>query len=112
VILPASAKIVITAGHAGVDLSTGKLVTSSVAVQISAAFDCCNAALKSAGVTEGLAVAHRIASFFLDVNNDEVMMGIWRARYPERRPVWTSVGVKSLVGEGMVVGIQAEALLI
>jgi len=79
--IPANAKIVITAGQAGMDLRTGKLVETSVASQISAAFDCCDAALKSAGVTEGLAAAHKMASFFIDIRHDPIMMYIWRKRY-------------------------------
>jgi enamine deaminase RidA (YjgF/YER057c/UK114 family) len=111
VTIPANAKIVITAGQAGLDLKTGKLVETSISDQISAAFDCCDAALKSAGVKDGLAAAHRMASFFIDVRHDTIMMEIWRTRYPNRKPAWTSVGVASLVLSGMMVEIQAEALL-
>jgi enamine deaminase RidA (YjgF/YER057c/UK114 family) len=111
VTIPANAKIVIAAGQAGMGLKTGKLVETSIPDQISAAFDCCDAALKSAGVKEGLAAAHKMASFFIDIRHDPIMIEIWRKRYSDRRPTWTSVGVASLCLSGMMVEIQAEALL-
>ena len=110
-VLPANARIAVTAGQAGVDLVTGKLVESSPADQIGAAFDCCDAALKAAGVAQGLASAHKILSFFLDTRYEPLMMEIWRSRYPNRRPTWTCVGSSSLCMQGMICEIQAEAIL-
>jgi hypothetical protein len=48
------------------DLKTTMLVETSVPDQISAAFDCCEAALKKARVEEGVAVAHKTSRFFTD----------------------------------------------
>jgi enamine deaminase RidA (YjgF/YER057c/UK114 family) len=107
----ANIKIMITAGQAGKDLNTDKLETS-ISDQISATFNCCDAALESAGVTEGLGAAHKMASFFIGIRHDPIMMEIWRKRYANRRPTWTSVGVESLCLSGMMVEIRAEALIV
>ena len=74
VILPSSPKIVITAGQAGIDLKTGKVVTTSAEAQISAAFDCVEAALKKAGVGKGLLAVHKFLTFMLDTDLEPVMM--------------------------------------
>jgi enamine deaminase RidA (YjgF/YER057c/UK114 family) len=58
--IPANSRIVITAGQAGFDLKTGILVETSVEDQISAAFDCVDAALRSAGVKDGMASVHKM----------------------------------------------------
>jgi enamine deaminase RidA (YjgF/YER057c/UK114 family) len=112
VVLPPNAQIVITAGQAGLDTQTGKLVETSPADQISAAFDCCDLALKSAGVVNGLGSAHKILSFFLDTRYETLMMEIWRKRYPDHRPTWTCVGASNLCIQGMICEIQAEAVLL
>ncbi|OAL35122.1 hypothetical protein AYO20_05599 [Fonsecaea nubica] len=111
VVLPASAKIVITAGQAGCDLKTGKVVTTSAEAQISAAFDCVEAALKKAGVEKGLLGVHKFLTFMLDTDLEPVMMKIWRERCPGHRPTWTCVGSSKLCFPEMIVEIQAEATL-
>ncbi|KIW67906.1 hypothetical protein PV04_07121 [Phialophora macrospora] len=111
VVLPASPKIVITAGQAGIDLKTGKVVTSSPEAQISAAFDCVEAALKKAGVEKGLLAVHKFLTFMLDTDLEPVMMKIWRERCPGHRPTWTCVGSHKLCFPEMIVEIQAEATL-
>jgi enamine deaminase RidA (YjgF/YER057c/UK114 family) len=58
--IPANSRIVITAGQVGFDLKTGILVETSVEDQISAAFDCVDAALRSAGVKDGLTSVHKM----------------------------------------------------
>jgi enamine deaminase RidA (YjgF/YER057c/UK114 family) len=110
-ILPASARLVITAGQAGCDLTTGALVESSVAAQIEASFDCVDAALKIAGVKKGLGSAHKIVSYLIDCRNEPLMMEIWRRRYPGQRPTWTCIGVSNMCAKGMVCEIQGEAIL-
>lgn len=110
--VPANARIVITAGQAGFDLQTGKLVETSVEDQILAAFDCVDAALRSAGVKDGLLSAHKMVSYLTDVRDEPLMMEIWRRRYPECRPTWTAVGVTSLCIRGMVIEIQGEAAIL
>jgi enamine deaminase RidA (YjgF/YER057c/UK114 family) len=111
VIIPANAQIAITAGQAGIDLSTGKLVESSPEAQIEACFDCCDVALKSAGVPDGLSSAHKVVSFLPDQRYDPLMMSIWRRRYPGKRPTWMSVGSGALGLKGMIVELQAEAIV-
>lgn len=110
--LPVSARLIITAGQAGCDLKTGELVTTSVADQISATFDCVDAALKSAGVEKGLEAVHKMLSYFVDIRYEPLMMEIWRKRYPEVRPTWTAVGVSSLCISGMLIEIAAEATIL
>ncbi|KAH8774861.1 Endoribonuclease L-PSP/chorismate mutase-like protein [Hyaloscypha finlandica] len=109
--IPASSRTVITAGQAGFDLKTGILVETSVEEQISAAFDCVDAALRSGGVKDGLASVHKMVSYFTDARNEPLMMEIWRKRYPDVRPTWTAVGVTGLCLKGMVIEIQAEATI-
>ena len=53
---------------------TGKLVKTSISDHIWAAFDCCDATLKSARVTEGLAATHKMACFFIDIHHDPIVM--------------------------------------
>ncbi|WAO91228.1 Hypothetical protein NCS54_00868800 [Fusarium falciforme] len=110
--LPPNAQLVLTAGQAGIDLSTGQLVESSPEAQIEACFDCCDIALKSAGVIDGLASAFKIISFLPDQRYDPLMMAIWRRRYPDHRPIWMSVGSGALGLKGMIVELQAEAYVV
>jgi enamine deaminase RidA (YjgF/YER057c/UK114 family) len=111
VVIPANAHIAITAGQAGIDLHTGKLVESSPEAQIEACFDCVDVALKSAGVVDGLASAHKVVSFLTDQRYDPLMMEIWRRRYPGKRPTWMSVGSAALGLKGMTIEFQAEAVI-
>ncbi|KAI0146127.1 YjgF-like protein [Xylariaceae sp. FL1272] len=111
VTIPANAKIVITAGQAGVDRKTGKLVETSIADQIEAAFEGADLSLKAAGVTRGLAGAHKILTFLIDMRYESVMMDIWQRLYPNHRPTWTCVGVSNFSMRGMFVEMQAEAIL-
>ncbi len=111
VAIPANVKIVITAGQGGLDLQTGKVVTSSPEAQITAAFDAVESALKKAGVSKGLFAVHKFLSFMLDTDLEPLMMEIWRKRCPGHRPTWTCVGASKLCLPGMIVEIQAEAIL-
>ncbi|KAL4780907.1 Endoribonuclease L-PSP/chorismate mutase-like protein [Aspergillus varians] len=111
VVLPANSKIVITAGQAGVDRTTGELVETSVADQIEAAFIGADLALKAAGVTAGLGAAHKILTFLIDMRYESVMMEIWKRKWPGHLPTWTCVGVSNLSMRGMFVEMQAEAVL-
>jgi enamine deaminase RidA (YjgF/YER057c/UK114 family) len=112
VVIPAHGRIAITAGQAGIDLRTGKLVESSPEAQIEACFDCLDVALKSAGVVQGLASAHKVVSFLPDQRHDPIMMEIWRRRYPGKRPTWMSVGSGVLGLKGMIIELQAEAVIV
>jgi enamine deaminase RidA (YjgF/YER057c/UK114 family) len=112
VVIPANARIAITAGQAGIDLRTGKLVESSPEAQIEACFDCVDVALKSAGVVHGVASAHKVVSFLPDQRYDPIMMEIWRRRYPGKRPTWMSVGSGVQGLKGMIIELQAEAVIV
>lgn len=111
IVLPVSAQIVVTAGQPGLDLKTGQVVTTSTEAQISAAFDCVEAALKKAGVSKGLLGVHKFLTFMLDTDLEPVMMEIWRKRCPGHLPTWTCVGASKLCLPGMLIEIQAEATL-
>ncbi len=109
---PANGRIAVTAGQPGIDLKTGKLVTSSKEAQIEAAFDMVDAALKAAGASGGLATAHKMTIFYLDIRNDEpILMGILRKRYPDTRPALLAIGTPTLAISGMHVEVQAEAVV-
>ncbi|KFY15371.1 hypothetical protein V491_05700 [Pseudogymnoascus sp. VKM F-3775] len=109
VVLSPTSKIVITSGQPGFDLKTGNLVTISNEAQISAAFDCVEAAIRKAGVANGLMGVYKFTSYMLDTDHEPLMMEIWRKRCPNHRPTWTCVGVSKLCIPGMMVEIHAEA---
>lgn len=109
--IPLTGQLVVTAGQPGFDLKTGQLVTSSIAEEAGACFDCVEAALQSAGVKGGLSAAHKFTAFLVDLKHDEDLMEVWRARHPNHRPAWVTVGVKELAVPGMHFEIQAEAII-
>jgi enamine deaminase RidA (YjgF/YER057c/UK114 family) len=108
--VPLTGKLVVTTGHVGVDLKTGALVTSSTEAEFDAIFDCLDAALKNAGVQGGLASAHKLVAYYTRAEDESIMLGIFRKRYPGHTPTWTSVVVASLVNPGMHAEVQAEAI--
>lgn len=108
--VPLSGKLVMTTGHVGVDLKTGQLVTSSVDAEFNAIFDCLDAALRNAGVSLGLAAAHKLVAYFTRAEDEAKMLSIFRSRYPGHTPTWTSVVVAGLVNPGMHAEVQAEAV--
>jgi enamine deaminase RidA (YjgF/YER057c/UK114 family) len=110
VVLPPGAQIVIAAGQAGLNREARK--TATAAEQIEGTFDNCDAALKAAGVKEGLWKAHKIACYLLDVSLEPVMMEIWRRKWPGHKPTWMTVGTSGLCGPGMIVEMQVEAHLV
>ena len=109
--VPLNGHLVVTAGQPGFDLKTGQLVTSSIRDEAEAVFNCVEAALKSAGVTEGLAAAHKFTVFLLDFKHDDILMEVWRNRHPNHRPAWITIGINQLAVEGMHFEIQAEAII-
>ncbi|KAH7034677.1 endoribonuclease L-PSP family protein [Microdochium trichocladiopsis] len=111
VVLPLNAQLVIAAGQPGVD-ARGNMVTSSPKDQIEACFDNCDLALKTAGVTSGLASAHKVHCFVTDIKDEAAVMEVWKSRYPEHRPTWMTLGIKELAAPGMLVEIQVEAHLV
>ena len=109
--IPANGRIAITAGQPGVDLTTGKVVTTSLNDQIEAVFDTLNSALKAAGVKDGMHSAHKMTCFFIDMRNEEAMLDIFQRRYPSTRPALVSVAVPGLALQGMHLEVQAEAVV-
>lgn len=110
-IVPASARLVITSGEPGLNLKTGELVTSSVEAQFHAVYDTVEAVLKNAGVEKGIRGAHKFTALLLDMKDEELLMKIWRERYPGHTPVFMAFGVKQLGMEGMRVELRAEAII-
>lgn len=110
VAIPLSGTLVITTGHVGVDIKTGQLVTSSIEDEFNAVFDCLDAALKNAGVSQGLATAHKLVAYFIHAEHEAKMLGLFRKRYRGHTPTLTSVVVAALVNPGMHLELQAEAI--
>ena len=108
--IPLAGSLVVTTGHVGVDLKTGELVTNSVEAEFNAVFDCLDAALRNAGVTQGLATAHKLVAYFTRPQDETTLLSIFRRRYPGSTPTLTSVVVAALVNPGMHVEVQAEAI--
>lgn len=111
VTIPAGARIAITAGQPGIDLSTGQVVQTSLNDQIEAVFDTLDSALQAAGVKNGMNSAHKMTCFFLDMRNEPAMLEVFRRRYPNTRPALVSVGVPGLALQGMHLEVQAEAVV-
>lgn len=110
--IPLSGHLVITSGQPGFDLKTGQLVTSSLRDEIGACFDCVDAALKSAGVKDGLTAVHKFTAFLLDLRHEAVMMEVWREKAPGHKPTWVTIGANALAVPGMHVEVQAEAMVL
>ncbi|CAG9942598.1 unnamed protein product [Clonostachys rosea f. rosea IK726] len=108
--IPLSGTLVITTGHVGVDMKTGQLITSSIEDEFNAVFDCLDAALNNAGVSQGLATAHKLVAYFTNAEHEAKMLALFRARYPGHTPTLTSVVVAALVNPGMHLELQAEAI--
>lgn len=108
-----------TSGQPGFHLDKNELVTGgpssssspSHREQISACFDCVEAALKAAGVEQGLAAVHKMTVFLLDMKDDGLVSEVWRERMPEHRPTWITIGAAELALPGMVVEMMADAVV-
>ncbi|KAI9150866.1 endoribonuclease l-psp family [Paramyrothecium foliicola] len=108
--VPLAGKLVVTTGHVGLDLETGQFVTSSIDAEFKAIFNCLDAALRNAGVAQGLASAHKIVAYFTRAEDEQKMLGLFRERYPGRTPTWTSVVVSGIVNPSVHAEVQAEAI--
>jgi enamine deaminase RidA (YjgF/YER057c/UK114 family) len=108
-IVPGAGKRVVTSGEAGLDLTTGKLVTSSLEAQIRAAFELLDCVLKGAGVGKGVGGAYKITALVLDMANEQHLMHAFHELYPGHRPTFMTFAVAGLALEGMEVELQAEA---
>ncbi|KAL2846595.1 Endoribonuclease L-PSP/chorismate mutase-like protein [Aspergillus pseudodeflectus] len=109
--LRTNSSLVVTGGQPGFDLARGELVTTSLEDEASACFDCVDAALRSAGVAEGLAQAHKFTCFLTDMRYESVVMRVWRERMPDHRVPWVTVGVAMLAIPAMRIEIAAEAMV-
>ncbi|KAJ5097070.1 hypothetical protein N7456_007791 [Penicillium angulare] len=103
--------LVFTTGHIGLDLKTGNLVNSSVEAEFSAIFDCLDAALKDAGVSNGLGQAYKLVSYLVNGEDESVMQQIFQQRFPGHTPTWTAVVIKSIVVPNMRAEIAAEGVI-
>lgn len=112
VVLPANARLVVASGQPGFDAKQMAIVTSSPRDQIVACFENCDAALKAAGVADGLLSAHKVHVFMTDVKDEPTVMEVWKAKYPAHRPTWMGLGVGSLCTPGMIIEIQVEAHIV
>jgi enamine deaminase RidA (YjgF/YER057c/UK114 family) len=108
--IPNHTSTVILSGQPGFNLKTGQLVTSSIAEEIEACFDCVEAALAAAGVENGLQAIFKITCYLLDVGIEPEVMKVWRKRAPGHRPVWITIGVGSLAVPGMHIEMAPEAV--
>lgn len=108
-VIPTQRSLVTTSGQPGYDLKTGKLVTSSIRAEIEACFDCVEAALRSAGVKDGLKAAHKITTYLTDVRFDSEVLDVWRKRMADHKPTWVTIGVAALAVPGMNIEMTAEA---
>lgn len=106
-----STSLVYTTSHIGLELKTGYLVNHSIEAEFEAIFDCLDAALKNAGVKNGLAEAFKVVSFLVDAKHDPVMQEIFKRRYPGHTPTWTMVIVKEINVPGMSAEMTAEAAI-
>ncbi|CAG9951229.1 unnamed protein product [Clonostachys rosea f. rosea IK726] len=107
VVLPANSKIVITSGEPGLDLDTGKVVTSSVEAQFRAAFNTVDAALKNAGYQGSV----QVTVLMIDMKEEDILMQIWQEVAPGQQAVFMAFGVNHLGLEGMRIELRAEAIL-
>ncbi|GAM90462.1 hypothetical protein ANO11243_085060 [Dothideomycetidae sp. 11243] len=101
---------VYTTGHIGLDLQTGALVHETLEAEFNAIFNCLNAALKGANVRDGCAGAFKFTSYLLKAEHEPVMQAVFKQRWPQHRPTWTTVIVADVAGGGcMHAEIAAEA---
>lgn len=107
--IPLSGKLAITTGHVGVDLKTGKLVNSSIEAEFNAVLDCVDAALQNAGASGGLGDAHKLVAYFTRAEHEDILLRLFKQRWPSATPTLTSVVVAALVNDGMHLELQAEA---
>ena len=101
--------LVSTTSHIGLDLKTGKLVNDAATAEFEAIFACLDAALKNAGVAEGLTRAYKLVSYLVNPEVETVMQRVFQSRFPGHTPTWTVAIVKETV-PGMRAEVTAEAV--
>ncbi|CAG9989155.1 unnamed protein product [Clonostachys byssicola] len=100
-----------TSGEGGLDLKTGKVVTSSLEDQFKAAFKLVDSLLQEAGVEKGIGGAYIIMALVLDMKNEALLMKFFKEIYPDSKPTFMTYAVAVVALEGMEVELQAEALV-
>lgn len=110
--VPLSGKLVTTTTHVGLDLNSGKLVTNSIEDEFTAIFVCLDAALRQAGVRNGVGQAHKVTAYMVNPADESTMQHIFRQRYPGHAPAWATVAVPVIVVPGMRAEVQVEAFLL
>lgn len=106
------ATLVHTTSHLGLDLQTGTLIRDSLQAEISAIFDCLDAALKHAGVQQGCGQAYKFTSYVRVVEQQATVERVFKEKWPHHRPAWVAVIVSDFAGgPGMNAEIAAEAVV-
>lgn len=104
--------LVYTTGHIGLDLTTGKLVYTSLEAEFNAIFDCLDAALQNHGVSGGCGQAFKFVAYLLTPDVESTMQKVFKERWPDHQPTWVTAIVKEVVGGGnMHAEIAAEAVM-
>ena len=95
--------------HTGGFDSKGEISTN-IEAEINQAFANVELSMKEAG-GRGMSQVYRIRSYHipLDERTLAVMVDNIKKWFPDHQPIWTSVGVTHLAGEGMRVEIEASA---
>lgn len=101
--------LVFTTNHIGLDLKTGKPVKDTATAEFEAIFACLDAALKNAGVAEGLTQAYKLVSYLVNPEDEAVMQRVFQSMFPGHTPTWTVAIVKEIV-PGMRAEVTAEAV--
>lgn len=105
-----SCSLVYTTGHVGLDLESGKLVSSSLKAEFEAIFRCLDTALKNAGVQKGCGGAFKFTSYLSSADCEATMQAVFKTRWPGHYPTWTTVLVTEIAGAShMHAEISAEA---
>lgn len=103
--------LVVTTGHLGLDLQTGALVNSSAEAEFNAIFSCLDAALKNAGIANGLFQAYKLVSYLKNAEDEALMLRVFQQRFPGHTPTWSTVIVKEINVSSMRAEIAAEGAL-
>ncbi|KAJ5454495.1 uncharacterized protein N7458_005451 [Penicillium daleae] len=103
--------LIFTTGHIGLNLTTGDLVNHSAEAEFEAVFDCLDAALKDAGVSNGLRQAYKLVAYLVDSGDEAIMMQVFQRKFPGHTPTWTSVVVKEIVAPKMRAEVAAEGVI-
>ncbi|KAJ5380094.1 uncharacterized protein N7496_002522 [Penicillium cataractarum] len=103
--------LVFTTGHIGLDLKTGNLVNHSAEAEFEAVLDCLDAALKYAGVLNGLREAYKLVGYLTSAGDEASMMQVFKRKFPGHTPTWTNVVVKEIVVPNMRAELAAEGVI-